>query len=269
VSLCVGTDGRCPRSSIPFTPPPVPSPADRCRRPAPAVAAVLIVASGYLVYRGFGALTGDVEALAVANAERIDRLQRALGIDVERPVQDSWLAQGTTGALLTWFYAVGYWPSIVVALVASAVLDRAVLRRFGVALALSGAVGLVVITAFPLAPPRLVGGADDHVARSEFLSTLAHPSAVFNPYAAMPSFHVAWTLLAALAAARLVRERRPRCRRVVPPRVDVDRGRHDREPLGPRHRCGGGARRRCLVGAPVVLDVLHRNIRGPTPAMSA
>jgi membrane-associated phospholipid phosphatase len=234
------------------------------------VAAVLIVASGYLVYRGFGALTGDVEAVAVANAERIDRLQRALGIDVERSVQDSWLAQGTTGALLTWFYAVGYWPSIVVALVASAVLDRAVLRRFGVALALSGAVGLVVITAFPLAPPRLVGGADDHVARSEFLSTLAHPSAVFNPYAAMPSFHVAWTLLAALAAARLVRDRRFAaiavwCLPVSMSIAVVTTGNHWVLDIV----AGAVLAAVAWWAAPVVLDVLHRNIRGPTPAMSA
>jgi membrane-associated phospholipid phosphatase len=173
--------------------------------PAAVAAAVLLSVGGYAAYRGLGALTGDVTSTAVANAERVDRLQRTIGIDLEGALQASWLATGFTGAALTWFYTFGYWPSIVGGLVVAAARDRAVLQRLAASLALSGAVGLVVIIAFPLAPPRLAGGADDHVARSELLSALAHPSAVFNPYAAMPSFHVAWTVLAALACARVVR----------------------------------------------------------------
>ncbi len=233
--------------------------------PAAFVAAVLLATAGYVAYRGLGALTGDVETAAVANADRIDRLQQALGIDVERAVQASWLATGITGDLLAWFYTFGYWPSVAVALVATAVNDRGVLRRLAAAFALSGAVGLVVITVFPLAPPRLVGGADDHVARSDLLSALAHPSAVFNPYAAMPSFHVAWTVLAALAVVRVVRGRRAAvavwCVPITMSVAVVTTGNHWVLDVVAGVALAAGA----WWGAPPVLRVLRRNIRSARP----
>jgi membrane-associated phospholipid phosphatase len=243
-------------------------PRRRMSATAAAVVAVLLAAAGYLAYRGLGALTGDVETAAVANADRIDRFQQALGIDIERPVQASWLATGITGDLLTWYYAFGYWPSIAIAFVATAYHDRAVLRRLAVAFAVSGAVGLVVISAFPLAPPRLVGGADDHVARSEVLSALAHPSAVFNPYAAMPSFHVAWTVLAALAVVRLVRERRAAvavwCVPITMSVAVVTTGNHWVLDVVAGAALAAGA----WWVAPHVLGVLRRNIRSArTPRM--
>jgi membrane-associated phospholipid phosphatase len=236
--------------------------------PAAFVAAVVLAIVGYFAYRGVGALTGDVETAAVANADRIVRLQRAAGIDVERAVQASWLATGVTGDLLAWFYTFGYWPGVAAALVATAVYDRGVLCRLATAFALSGAVGLVVITVFPLAPPRLVGGADDHVARSELLSALAHPSAVFNPYAAMPSFHVAWTVLAALALVRLVR-RRPAvavvwCLPITMSIAVVTTGNHWVLDVAAGAALAAGA----WWAAPHVLDVLRRNIRSaPSPRM--
>lgn len=237
--------------------------------PAAFVAAVALAIVGYVAYRGLGALTGDVETTAAANAERIDRVQRALGIDVERAVQTSWLATGVTGDLLAWFYTFGYWPSIAAAIVATAVYDRRVLRRLAAAFALSGAVGLVVITVFPLAPPRLVGGADDHVARSDLLSALAHPSAVFNPYAAMPSFHVAWTVLAALAGSQFVRAHRLAGAAMwsVPATMSiavVTTGNHWVLDVAAGAVLAAGA----WWGAPHLLGVLRRNIRTtPTPRM--
>jgi hypothetical protein len=64
-----------------------------------------------------------------------------------------------------------------------------------VALFISGALGLVVLAAFPVAPPRFLAGFTDTV-RLARQDHLAHPSAITNQHAAMPSFHVGWTVLA-------------------------------------------------------------------------
>ncbi len=73
------------------------------------------------------------------------------------------------------------------------------------------AIALVAYAVFPTAPPRhpewgFVDPVSDftgvHVAR-----TRADESALFNPYAAVPSMHVAFALLIGWPLARLVRPR--------------------------------------------------------------
>lgn len=48
-----------------------------------------------------------------------------------------------------------------------------------------------------------MGTLDDQLSASS-LGVLAHPSGWFNPYAAMPSFHVCWTVIAAFGARQVV-----------------------------------------------------------------
>lgn len=171
-----------------------------------AVVAALLVVAFLALYWGAGAapFVGDTAQRGAANAGTLARLDRAAGIDVQ-VVQQSALAQGWSGRLLAWWYTVGYWPVVAGALAVAAAFDRAALWRAVSALALSGGVGVVVMTLFPVSPPRLVGAAADQVGRSGFLGAVAHPSGLFNPHAAMPSFHVAWTVLAVLSLAPLAR----------------------------------------------------------------
>src|SRR6185312_9767346 len=74
------------------------------------------------------------------------------------------------------------------------------------AMLISGAIGLVIFTLFPLAPPRLAElGLVDTVTRSSDAYRVLQPTMFTNQYAAMPSLHVGWDLLvglAILAAAR-------------------------------------------------------------------
>ncbi len=168
-----------------------------------AVAAVLVTAF-LALYWGAAPFAGDIAQRGAVNAGTLARLERAAGFDVQA-VQQSALAQGWSGRLLAWWYTVGYWPVVVGALAMAAVFDREAWWRVVSALALSGGVGVVVMTLFPVSPPRLVGVAADQVGRSELLGALAHPSGLFNPHAAMPSFHVAWTVLAVLSVAPMAR----------------------------------------------------------------
>jgi hypothetical protein len=66
----------------------------------------------------------------------------------------------------------------------------------------SGAVGLVFFITFPVAPPRLAElGLVDTVTDQSHAYRLLQPPTLTDQYAAMPSLHVGWNLLLALAIA--------------------------------------------------------------------
>jgi membrane-associated phospholipid phosphatase len=165
---------------------------------AACLALLALVGGAVALYVRRGS-AGAVRSAAEANAHALVAVQRALGIDVERAVQRSAVGRGVAGDALVLVYGLGYWPSIAAALSIAAVRDRRGLVRLVWAIAASGLVGLVVLTVFPVAPPRLIGALDDQLSSSS-LGPVAHPSGWFNPYAAMPSFHVCWTALAAFGA---------------------------------------------------------------------
>jgi membrane-associated phospholipid phosphatase len=154
--------------------------------------------AGVLVYALLTSVPTDTAARAAANARTVLAAEAAIELDVERAIQSSPLGQGFVGAALAVFYAAAYWPFVVAAVAVTAWRDRPAFRLTRNALLVSGAIGLIVIAAFPVAPPRLLEGYDDHVGRLSVLGSVAHPDGLFNPYAAMPSFHVAWTVIAAL-----------------------------------------------------------------------
>ncbi len=184
-------------------------------RPIPYL--VVGAAIGYLIYRGVLTVDGSVAERGARNARRLMELQAALGIDVERGAQRSWLGRGPVGELLTAFYALAYWPFLLGTIGWALLRDRHGARLLRNAVAVSGVVGLVVIVTWPLAPPRLLEGFHDAVGDADLLATVAHPSGLFHPYAAMPSFHVGWMVVAALVLCRSTR--RWRWWPLVPPAV--------------------------------------------------
>jgi membrane-associated phospholipid phosphatase len=141
----------------------------------------------------------------VANAEHVMRLERALRLDWEHPVQRATLdgpallravADQTyflcqfviSTAFLIWLYVrrhAGY----------------AVVRD---ALVAANAVALATLFVLPVAPPRLVpgGGYVDTLDRHAVSLHSGVVDALNNPYAAMPSLHVSYAL--ALGAAGVV-----------------------------------------------------------------
>lgn len=186
---------------------------ERRRRLAALVAIVAAVVAGVLAYRGIVSFDGGIEQRARTNALALLDLERRSGIAVESDLQRSWLGQGLPGAVLTAAYGLLYWPFLASAAVITFWRHRPSFRLLRNAIAISGAIGLVVIVAFPVAPPRLLPGFDDHMAAAPLIGSLAHPSGIINPYAAMPSFHVGWVLVGALALGPLA----PRWWRMVPP----------------------------------------------------
>lgn len=162
-----------------------------------------LISGAVLVYFSVRGLTqGNVDQ-ARANAEAVLRLEDHLGIgletDVQRPVLDRrWLV-----TLVNWVYIWGHWPVISLTLF---ILHRQRSPYFLLmrnAIFVSGALGIVVFIVFPVMPPRLLDGA--YIDTVTTLSTsyrVLQPPSLVNKYAAMPSLHVGWNLLAGIAIFR-------------------------------------------------------------------
>jgi hypothetical protein len=84
------------------------------------------------------------------------------------------------------------------------IVDRTRFRHYRNALFVSGSVGLVIFGLFPVAPPRMLDGFVDTIHLYSDSGSLAHPGSFTNVYAAVPSFHVGWLVLAGVAAMPVV-----------------------------------------------------------------
>jgi hypothetical protein len=167
----------------------------------------------YLAVRTFTA--GDVPT-AEANAHDVMAFERSLGLDWERGAQAMVLDSAGVVRAFNAIYIWCFWPVVAGALVVLYRLDR---RRYTIlrnALFLSGAVGLVVFALFPVAPPRFLDGFVDTIQTMSGQNGVAHPSSFANEYAAMPSFHVGWSVLAGVVLSGVIRHRVLRWLALVP-----------------------------------------------------
>ena len=150
----------------------------------------------YLAVRGASIASADE---ALANARALVDLERALGLLHEARLQD---ALGALEETLSVYYLLGFAPLLVGVLTWLAFRDRDVYRELRSLLLLSIALAVLVHVALPVAPPRLVPelGIADSVGLDREGSSFA--GIPYNPYAAMPSMHVGWSLLLGLFALR-------------------------------------------------------------------
>ena len=155
------------------------------------------------VYFGVRSLTAGSAPVAEANADRLVALERSLGIFVERDLQDFALEFDGVLGVVNAIYIWGHWPVIAAVFGWLAWRRRDAFVVYRNALLISGLVGMIIVATFPVAPPRLMdlGFLDTVTAQSEAYRVLQPPSFT-NQYAAMPSFHVGWDLLAGIALVR-------------------------------------------------------------------
>lgn len=164
-----------------------------------------------LIRNQFGsAAVGEAEALA--NAERVIALERALGTFHEVAVQQWFLDARPVVQALNVLYGTLHFAvtiGVLVWLFRSRPADYLVLRTVLVA---ATALALVGFAAFPLLPPRLLPPGYGFVDTVRDLGGLwsfesAPVAAVSNQYAAMPSLHFAWSAWCALALVPALRRR--------------------------------------------------------------
>jgi hypothetical protein len=167
---------------------------------------MLIAVLAVVAYFGVRGATNSDPAEAVRNAHWLVDVERAIGLYHEPFLQDTLAGPPLVRTLLNWVYIWGHWPVIVVTLIWLARQHPAVFRRTRNAMMISGAIGLVVFTFFPVAPPRLAGlGMADTVTLTSHSYRVLQPTFFTNQYAAMPSLHVGWNLLLGLAVVTAAR----------------------------------------------------------------
>jgi hypothetical protein len=180
-------------------------PADLARQVALFSAALY----AYSLVRGFADEPGAVET-AFDNARSVIGIERALNVFVEPSIQAWAMGSSLVVDAASWLY-LNAQTSVTLGALLFIYLRRNesfyfVRNMLMVAMALA-LVGYVV---FPTAPPRFLPewGFFDSV--SDFAgvpSDSATADALFNPYAAIPSMHVAYALMMGWSLARLVRHR--------------------------------------------------------------
>lgn len=143
-------------------------------------------------------------AEATSHAEQIIALERSLGIFHERALQLAILQSPTIVEIVNGIYIYGHWPVIAVVFVWLARYHRDRLPRYRYAMILSGAVGVVVFLAYPVAPPRLMPAYDfvDTVFLRSRAYRVLQPTSLTDLFAAVPSLHVGWNLLMGIALVR-------------------------------------------------------------------
>jgi hypothetical protein len=145
--------------------------------------------------------------LAFVNARTLLSFEESLGLDPERAL-DHWLAhQHVLPFILSTFYSNGIF---VVTFAFAAVLwwNRPDLYRpLRNVLVLTNLIGFAVFWAFPVAPPRMLPGFIDVVAKSGGLGSW-HGSLIkhADQLAAMPSMHIGYAVWCSLVAWRLARK---------------------------------------------------------------
>ena len=159
----------------------------------------------YLAVRGF--TIGD-RSQAIDDATRLVDFERAFALCHEAGLQR---LVGGAREFFSAYYMIGFGPLLASALVWLGLRHRHLYRRLRTLLFVSVGLALFLYVFYPTAPPRLVPalGIADTVGLSAH-DTGSFAGIRFNPYAAMPSMHVGWSLLVALVAFRAVAHRRLR-----------------------------------------------------------
>src|SRR3984893_15279801 len=171
---------------------------------------VSLFLSAFFAYRLVRGLVEGRATAAFQNARELISIERTLHMFVEPSVQ-AW-ASGSHLVMVTasWLYVNAQTSVTIAALLYLYVRHNRsfyfVRNMFIIAMALA-LVGYIV---FPTAPPRFLpewGFIDtvDHLTHVNVSDSSASMSALFNPYAAVPSMHVAFALMIGWPLARLVR----------------------------------------------------------------
>ena len=157
---------------------------------------------------------GAKESTALQNARTIIDAERALGIYVELDIQSLFLKSYFLTHLANILYTICYYPTILVFLIWAYWRHRPKYKFIRTVVVISAILASISFALYPTAPPRFFdgGGAAEDLG---FIDTIAvywnvnesTDQAFYNPYAAMPSLHFAWTVLIGIAVVWMTRSR--------------------------------------------------------------
>jgi hypothetical protein len=161
---------------------------------------IVVVALGVFCYFRVRGLTEAAPGIARTHARHLVDLERTLHVHVEGTVQRPLASSEVLETFANWVYIWGHWPVLLAAMAWLVWRHRPQFLQLRDGMLVSGALGLIVFLSYPVAPPRLAGlGLEDTVTENSQAYRYLQPPAFVNQYAAMPSLHVGWDLLAAMA----------------------------------------------------------------------
>jgi hypothetical protein len=169
---------------------------------------LLLFCGAYWLYRLVRGFTDGQVALAFEHARELIRLEQGLGLFVE-PAVHTW-AEGTSWVMdgASWMYVNSHFAITTVTLAFIYLRRNAsfyfIRNMFMVAMGIA----LVLYAAYPTAPPRFMpewGFRDSVAAFTGLTAQDSSANALYNPFAAVPSMHVAFALMLALPMAQMAR----------------------------------------------------------------
>jgi hypothetical protein len=154
----------------------------------------------YLALRGISIAQPEI---AFDHAASLVELERAAGLFHEESLQSA-LAWGHD--FFSAYYMLAFAPLLATTLVWLGLRHRDRYRELRTLLLLSLGIAAVFYVLYPTAPPRLVPG----LGIADTVGLASHDTGSFggvrfNPYAAMPSMHVGWSLLVGIIGYRTAR----------------------------------------------------------------
>ena len=170
---------------------------------------LVLCAIAYEAYQLVRGVSTAHVTVAFAHARDIVGLERSMGLFFEPQLQHLVIGHGWLVDISNWLYAnsqLSITPAFLVWLYFQRNESFYFVRNmFIVSLGLA----LIGYSVFPTAPPRLMPewGFTDTVANVLGPSGSSTASLFYNPYAAVPSMHVAFALMVAVPAVRLVTHR--------------------------------------------------------------
>ncbi len=160
--------------------------------------------AAYLLYSLLRIPIEGAQGAAIEHAFKLVALEQALGVFHEETLQRAVESQPWLAATMEWTYLWAYLPILGVAGLIIFLRDRVLYVRYRNAMFASAALGLLIFAVVPVAPPRML---PEYGFLDPLHSTLAPTSDAKNDFAAVPSFHFGFTLLAALGLVHAFRFR--------------------------------------------------------------
>jgi len=163
-----------------------------------------------LIWFGYSTVrrvTADSTKIAAENAVNLVKFQDWLGFPSEAKLQSWFLDSEILIKIANTFYFIMHFPSMIVFLLWVMVRKVEWMPQVRASLCLATFSGLAIHLLFPLMPPRLMplyGFIDTAKVFGPDPYALGIAKAA-NEFAAMPSLHVGWALLIALAAIRILK----------------------------------------------------------------
>jgi len=171
---------------------------------------ILLLGSMYVVYSIGRIYAAKHSASAFDNAHQLVGWERDLGLPNEAALQHSFLQLPHLPQAANAYYAYVHFPLTALILIWLSIRRHAAYKKVRSTLMALTGLALVGHTIFPLAPPRMLpnlGWVDTGIRFGQSVYGPNSDTGMANQFAAMPSLHVGWAALIAIAMITATRSR--------------------------------------------------------------